>query len=83
MTRRVRLITVCDKCLRACCWHGVMMCADARTAGTIQKTAAELRRLNREHPDYYSRKEVERHCGSSDWMPQPDAALRAREGRQS
>jgi len=66
-TRRVRLITVCDKCFRACCWHGELMCQDSREAGTIQKTARELRMLNVEHPDNYSRKEVERVCGGTDW----------------
>lgn len=48
--RRIRLITVCDRCLRASCWHGEFMCEVSSIAGTVQKTAAELRRLNREHP---------------------------------
>lgn len=67
MMRRVRLITVCDKCLRASCWHGEFMCQEAGTAGTVQKTAAELREIGAEHADYYSRKNVERVCGGSDW----------------
>ena len=65
--RRIRLITVCDACFRACCWHGIMMCDYSQGAGTVQKTAAELRKIGAEHPDYYSRKEVERVCGGSDW----------------
>jgi ABC-type oligopeptide transport system substrate-binding subunit len=68
MKRRERLITVCSACLCASCWHMVFPCSDYRTAGTVQKTATQLRRHGREHPDYFSRKEVERHCGGSDWM---------------
>jgi hypothetical protein len=47
------------------------MCDAAGTAGTVQKTAAELRKLAVEHPDYYSRKNVERVCGATDWAPAP------------
>lgn len=65
MSRRVRLITVCNKCFRACCWHGIMMCDESYSAGTVEKTAAELRKLNVEHPDYYSAREVERVCGAN------------------
>lgn len=46
-------VTVCDKCLQASCWQGTFMCDDARTAGTTVKTVAELRKLNREHEDYW------------------------------
>lgn len=68
MARRIRLITVCDACLRASCWHGEFMCSDAQSAGTVQKTAAELRKLGREHRDHYSRANVESVCGSSDYV---------------
>ncbi len=37
-----RRVTVCDKCLCACCWHGEFMCDDARNAGTVDKTIREL-----------------------------------------
>jgi hypothetical protein len=47
------LITVCDKCLQASCWQGIFMCNDSQTAGTVQKTKDELRKLNREHPSYW------------------------------
>lgn len=47
-------VTVCDKCLMACCWQGVFMCDDARTAGTTIKTVEELRKLNRENESYWS-----------------------------
>ena len=46
------LITVCDKCFMASCWHGIFMCDNARLAGTVEKTREELIKLNREHPDY-------------------------------
>jgi hypothetical protein len=65
--RRQRLITVCDACLRASCWHGLFLCEDYQTAGTTQKTVRELRKLDLEHADYYSRKEVERVCGGTEW----------------
>lgn len=70
--RRIRLITVCDACMRACCWHGIFMCDESRSAGTTQKTASELRRLNREHSDYYSKSEVEKHCGASQYREPAD-----------
>ena len=68
MAKRQRLITVCDACLRASCWHGIFFCDNYMTAGTTKKTSRELRKLNLEHPDYYSKKEVERHCGGSEYV---------------
>jgi hypothetical protein len=47
-------ITVCDKCLRACCWKGEFMCDEARLAGTVEKTRAELEALDLEHPHYWA-----------------------------
>lgn len=47
------LITVCDKCFRATCWQGMFMCDDARGAGTVQKTRAELKGLELEHQCYW------------------------------
>jgi hypothetical protein len=47
------LITVCDKCLQASCWQGIFMCDEAQTAGIVQKTRKELRKLKREHPAYW------------------------------
>lgn len=46
------LITVCDKCLKASCWHGIFMCDHSQFAGTVEKTREELIKLGREHPDY-------------------------------
>ena len=46
-------ITVCSACLRACCWQGYYMCDTARSAGTVEKTVAELRELNLEDGDWW------------------------------
>jgi hypothetical protein len=48
-----RTVTVCDQCLRACCWQGIFYCDDYRNAGTVEKTLAELAALNLEHPHYW------------------------------
>lgn len=49
------MVTVCDACLMACCWHGEFMCDKAGGAGTKDLPVAELRRLRRESEDYWSR----------------------------
>lgn len=46
-------VTVCDRCLQASCWQGVFMCDESREAGIVVKTVGELRKLNREHSDYW------------------------------
>lgn len=48
-----QLITVCDNCLMACCWQGIFYCHNYKTAGTVEKTRAELEKLGREHPSYW------------------------------
>jgi len=48
-----KLITVCDKCLQASCWQGIFMCDESRSAGIVQKTRRQLRKLAREHPSYW------------------------------
>ena len=50
-----KTITVCDKCLRACCWQGKFMCDEAIEAGTVEKTIKELKKLRLEHPDYWEK----------------------------
>jgi len=45
------LITVCEECLTASCWHGEFMCDNAVNANIIQKTVKELMGLNLEHED--------------------------------
>lgn len=46
------LITVCDNCLRASCWHGLFMCDESQHAGTIEKTRKELIGLALENSDH-------------------------------
>jgi epoxyqueuosine reductase QueG len=48
-----RMITVCDSCLRACCWQGIIMCDEAKDAGTVEKSVSELKQLNFESSDYW------------------------------
>lgn len=50
-----KLITVCDACLCAACWHGEWLCERSRSAGTVKKTVADLEELHREHPDQWRR----------------------------
>lgn len=47
------LVTVCAECLRASCWQGLFMCDKAGSAGTVQKTRAELAALDKEHLSYW------------------------------
>ena len=47
-------VLVCDKCFRAACWYGEFMCVDAVVAGIIILTVADLRKLRREHEDFWT-----------------------------
>lgn len=49
-------ITVCDRCFCSSCWHGIFLCDYSTSAGTVEKTVAELIDLDRENQDYYSRR---------------------------
>jgi hypothetical protein len=40
-----KIVTVCDKCLTESCWQGRLMCSEARTAGTITATEAEIAQM--------------------------------------
>lgn len=48
------MVVVCDRCLRACCWHGRFMCDGARSAGTRKLPVSTLRRLNKEHESWWN-----------------------------
>ena len=48
-----KMITVCDKCLRASCWQGISMCPQSQTAGTTQITVTALQKLNLESACYW------------------------------
>lgn len=58
------LVTVCDACLRASCWHLIFPCHKAATSGTKDVHASTLRKLAKEHPSYFSREALLRVCGS-------------------
>lgn len=47
------IITVCDKCKTSLCWQGILMCYENQTAGTVEKTRAELIELGVEHPSNF------------------------------
>ena len=51
--RTKRTDTVCAACLRASCWQGIFYCDEAKDAGTVEKTRAELEALALESPDYW------------------------------
>jgi hypothetical protein len=58
------IVTVCSECLTAACWHDEFPCSKSRGANTVNLRASELRRLNREHPDNYSRAKLLKVCGT-------------------
>ena len=47
-------VMVCDKCLKASCWHGEWRCDASLSAGLRILTVADLKKLGREHPDNWS-----------------------------
>lgn len=49
-----RLVTVCAECHLAACWQGIFMCQWAYMADTKEMPIGELRKLNLEHPDYWT-----------------------------
>lgn len=51
-------VTVCSVCLCASCWQGLFMCDYASSAGTTEKTRAELEALDLEHPRFWENQEA-------------------------
>lgn len=53
------LVTVCDKCWRACCWQGEFMCENAGGAGIVDRKVSSLivdgDSFFGEHPDYWNK----------------------------
>jgi len=47
-------VLVCSECLRASCWYGEFMCEASQNAGLTILTVEELRKINREHSDYWT-----------------------------
>ena len=58
------LVTVCDACLRASCWHYDFPCDRVVEAGTREIPASELRKLGKEHESHFSREMIVRVRGS-------------------
>jgi len=50
-------VEVCAACKCRCCWVGEFYCQDAKTAGVVTLTVAELRKLDLEHERYWARKD--------------------------
>ena len=63
MTDAQRMVTVCDVCHRASCWHGVDLCDDAQMAGTVEVPVALLDQWGYENPKHYSVERVREVCG--------------------
>lgn len=59
-------VLVCDKCLRAACWYGEFMCQDAQGAGLKILPVGELRKLAREHEDFWSDEKMLEVYGDTD-----------------
>ena len=58
-----KLIEVCSKCLMACCYHGELMCDNAKEAGTELKTVRELLNLGLENNYHWSDENMNRIYG--------------------
>ncbi len=62
------LITVCDMCLRTCCWHGEFMCDNSDCAGTVDLSVGTLKKIQKhlnnvhcgEHSDYWKQDKFEK-----------------------
>lgn len=58
MARYDPSVTVCSRCLRACCWQGEFMCDEAAAAGIVERRVSSLiRRLGEaeiEHPQWWN-----------------------------
>lgn len=52
------MVTVCEACRRASCWHGHFYCAEALSAGTVSVPASVLRDEAREDPSYFRPREA-------------------------
>ncbi len=63
MSDKERMVTVCNSCFRASCWHGEFMCEGNKSAGTKQVPVWQLDADGREHPDHYSGEKVRKVCG--------------------
>ncbi len=46
-------IMVCDKCFCASCWQGILMCQEAKSAGTIEIPISLLHKMGLESSHYW------------------------------
>lgn len=51
--KKKQTVTVCSKCLRASCFHGANMCENSRSAGTVDMTIDELKKLDLEDESWW------------------------------
>jgi hypothetical protein len=65
-------VIVCNYCLQATCWQGKFFCDRFQTAGTVEKTVAELVELGLEHPSYWSASTCDNMPARDGW-PGPQA----------
>jgi hypothetical protein len=59
-------VLVCGKCLRASCWYGEFMCDDAQSAGLKILQVNDLRKLDREHEDFWTDEKMIEQYGDAD-----------------
>ena len=52
--KNTKLIQVCDACETAACWYHEFTCQGAQNAGTVLRPVGYLKKLAREHPEYWS-----------------------------
>jgi hypothetical protein len=63
-------ITVCDACLRACCWQGEFMCDYSDMASTTERSVAQLRAGRHGENEQYWAKDagVKQHITDGGWF---------------
>ena len=55
-----RKVTVCAACKMATCWQGIFMCQESQHANVIDLPISELKKLDLEHPSYWSVEHLKR-----------------------
>ena len=59
-------VLVCASCLRAACWYGEFMCDDAVGANLKILQVRDLRKLGREHEDFWTDEKMIEQYGDAD-----------------
>lgn len=73
------IITVCDKCFRASCWHGEFMCDEARDAGTTTRTVGQLKKLQYESMYHWKKQLTTPELGGKLFMKPEDVMVYVQE----